>query len=91
MSLVLGHCWVGEAIGGAGMLLPAWGRCRGGPGTAHSAHKHQQSGPTLIWQRPHLYYGPSAQVWDLGSRNKDVAVPRALWYGLEFVRYTLYR
>ncbi len=28
-------------------------------------------------------------VWDFGSRNKKRGVPRALWYGLEFVRFAL--
>jgi hypothetical protein len=26
-------------------------------------------------------------VWDFGSRNKKRGVPRAVWYGLEFLRY----
>jgi hypothetical protein len=28
-------------------------------------------------------------VYDYGSRNKKRGVPRALWYGLEFVRFAL--
>jgi hypothetical protein len=28
-------------------------------------------------------------VWDCGCRNKHNGAPRALWYGLEFVRFAL--
>lgn len=28
-------------------------------------------------------------VYDFGSRNKKRGVPRALWYGTEFIRYAL--
>lgn len=38
-----------------------------------------------------LALGRQCLVWDLGSRNKKRAAPRAIWYGLEFVKYTLYR
>ncbi|KAG1666767.1 hypothetical protein FOA52_004603 [Chlamydomonas sp. UWO 241] len=38
-----------------------------------------------------LAQGHCCLMWDLGSRNKEVGVPRAMWYGLEFVRYVLYR
>ena len=34
---------------------------------------------------------PRCLVWDLGSRNKEIGIPRAIWYGLEFIRYVLYR
>jgi len=30
-------------------------------------------------------------VYDFGSRNKKRGAPRALWYGLEFMRYVLMR
>lgn len=43
-------------------------------------------GPDLLL---HLATGHCCLVWDLGSRNKKRGVPRALWYGLEFIRYTL--
>lgn len=33
--------------------------------------------------------GYSCVVYDYGSRDKKRGVPRALWYGLEFVRYAL--
>ncbi|GIL68504.1 hypothetical protein Vafri_21771 [Volvox africanus] len=33
-------------------------------------------------------YDCSCLVYDCGSRGRD-GTPRALWYGLEFVRYTL--
>ena len=26
-------------------------------------------------------------MWDFGSRNKKRGVPRAVWYGLEFLRF----
>ena len=31
----------------------------------------------------------SCVVYDFGSRDKKRGVPRALWYGTEFVRYAL--
>ena len=31
----------------------------------------------------------SCLVYDFGSRNKKRGAPRAVWYGLEFVRYAL--
>jgi hypothetical protein len=31
----------------------------------------------------------SCIVWDCGCRNKHNGAPRALWYGLEFVRFAL--
>lgn len=37
----------------------------------------------------HLALGHCCLVYDFGSRNKKRAAPRALWYGLEFVRYAL--
>lgn len=43
-------------------------------------------GPDLLL---HLATAHTCLIWDLGSRNKKRAVPRALWYGLEFVRFTL--
>lgn len=43
-------------------------------------------GPDLLF---HLATGRCCLVWDLGSRNKKRAVPRALWYGLEFIRFSL--
>lgn len=33
-----------------------------------------------------LAMGSTCLVWDFGSRNKKRGVPRALWYGLEFLR-----
>jgi hypothetical protein len=33
----------------------------------------------------------SCIVWDCGCRNKHNGAPRALWYGLEFVRFALQR
>ena len=36
---------------------------------------------------PHTGY--NCIVYDYGSRNKKRGVPRALWYGLEFVRFAL--
>ncbi|GBF97550.1 hypothetical protein Rsub_10151 [Raphidocelis subcapitata] len=36
-----------------------------------------------------LALGHSCCVWDLGSRNKAKGAPRALWGGLEFVRWCL--
>lgn len=33
--------------------------------------------------------GYNCMVYDYGSRNKKRGVPRALWYGLEFVRFAL--
>jgi len=36
-----------------------------------------------------LAAGRCVLVWDYGSRNRKRAVPRALWYGLEFVRFSL--
>ena len=37
----------------------------------------------------HLALGHCCLIYDLGSRNKKRAAPRAVWYGLEFIRYTL--
>ena len=37
----------------------------------------------------HLALGHCCLVYDFGSRNKKRGAPRALWYGLEFVRYCL--
>lgn len=39
----------------------------------------------------HLALGHCCLVWDFASRNKKRGIPRALWYGLEFVNYTLRR
>ena len=36
-----------------------------------------------------LALGYSCVVYDFGSRDKKRGVPRALWYGTEFVRYAL--
>ena len=36
-----------------------------------------------------LALGYSCVVYDFGSRDKKRGVPRALWYGVEFVRYAL--
>ena len=36
-----------------------------------------------------LALGNCCLVYDLGSRNKKRGAPRAVWYGLEFVRYAL--
>jgi hypothetical protein len=33
----------------------------------------------------------SCVVWDTGCRNRKTGAPRALWYGLEFIRFTLNR
>lgn len=33
----------------------------------------------------------SCVVWDTGCRNRKTGSPRALWYGLEFIRFTLNR
>lgn len=30
-------------------------------------------------------------IWDCGSRNRNNGAPRAVWYGVEFVRYALNR
>jgi len=37
----------------------------------------------------HLALGHVCLVYDFGSRNKKRGAPRALWYGLEFIRYAL--
>ncbi|GAB4816209.1 hypothetical protein N2152v2_003255 [Parachlorella kessleri] len=39
----------------------------------------------------YLALGHCCLVYDLGSRNKKRGAPRALWYGLEFVKYALTR
>ncbi|DBA85294.1 TPA: hypothetical protein ACH3X2_005986 [Trebouxia sp. C0005] len=39
----------------------------------------------------HLALGHCCLVWDFASRNKKRGIPRALWYGLEFVNYVLRR
>lgn len=39
----------------------------------------------------HLALGHCCLVWDFASRNKKRGIPRALWYGLEFVTYVLRR
>eukprot|EP00873_Tetraselmis_striata_P034331 jgi/Tetstr1/454595/TSEL_041489.t1 len=36
-----------------------------------------------------LAAGHCCLVWDYGSRNRKRAVPRAIWYGLEFARFAL--
>jgi hypothetical protein len=33
----------------------------------------------------------SCVVWDTGCRNRKTGAPRALWYGLEFIRFALNR
>ncbi|KAL3131777.1 hypothetical protein ABBQ38_007494 [Trebouxia sp. C0009 RCD-2024] len=38
-----------------------------------------------------LALGHCCLVWDFGSRNKKRGIPRALWYGVEFVTYILRR
>eukprot|EP00188_Purpureofilum_apyrenoidigerum_P003348 Plantae.Rhodophyta-Purpureofilum_apyrenoidigerum.ctg3475.p2 GENE.Plantae.Rhodophyta-Purpureofilum_apyrenoidigerum.ctg3475~~Plantae.Rhodophyta-Purpureofilum_apyrenoidigerum.ctg3475.p2 ORF type:complete len:282 (-),score=43.49 Plantae.Rhodophyta-Purpureofilum_apyrenoidigerum.ctg3475:227-1072(-) len=35
----------------------------------------------------HVATGHNCYVYDLASRSKKYGVPRAIWYGLEFVRY----
>lgn len=39
----------------------------------------------------HLALGHCCLVYDFGSRNKKRGAPRAIWYGLEFIRYALAR
>lgn len=39
----------------------------------------------LFW----LAQGHTVLVYDYGSRNKKRGVPRAIWYGLEFLKYVL--
>lgn len=39
----------------------------------------------LFW----LAQGHTVLVYDFGSRNKKRGAPRALWYGLEFLKYVL--
>ncbi|KAL4447627.1 hypothetical protein ABPG75_004846, partial [Micractinium tetrahymenae] len=38
-----------------------------------------------------LALGQCCLVYDFGSRNKKRGAPRAVWYGLEFIRYALRR
>ncbi|KAI7837578.1 hypothetical protein COHA_008591 [Chlorella ohadii] len=38
-----------------------------------------------------LALGQTCLVYDLGSRNKKRGAPRAVWYGLEFIRFALRR
>jgi hypothetical protein len=51
---------------------------------------HPESHPfqRLSAEPPHPS-GYNCMVYDYGSRNKKRGVPRALWYGLEFVRFAL--
>lgn len=39
----------------------------------------------------YLALGECCLVYDFGSRNKETGASRAIWYGLEFLRYTLRR
>ena len=39
----------------------------------------------------HLALGRVCCIWDYGSRNKKRGVPRAFWYGLEWIRWYLER
>jgi hypothetical protein len=39
----------------------------------------------------HLALGYSCIIWDFGSRNRRRGVPRAIWFGIEFVRFALAR
>ena len=36
-----------------------------------------------------LALGQTCLIYDFGSRNKKRAAPRAIWYGLEFIKYAL--
>jgi hypothetical protein len=45
--------------------------------------------PLALSALQHPHPTRSCYVWDLGSRNKKRGAPRALWAGLEFVRWCL--
>jgi len=47
---------------------------------ARLRQRHAANRPLTIATR-------SCLVWDFGSRNRKRGVPRAIWYGLEFLRY----
>eukprot|EP00891_Asterochloris_glomerata_P009942 jgi/Astpho2/9942/Aster-x0879 len=38
-----------------------------------------------------LALGRRCLVWDYGSRSRRDGVPKALWYGIEFIKYALRR
>jgi len=45
-------------------------------------------GPTLLI---HLAMGTTCYIHDFGSRNKKRKAPRAVWYGVTFVKYALHK
>lgn len=59
-------------------------RAHHSPSSTASRHLGRAPGPVHLTR-------PAAPcrclVWDFGSRNRKRGVPRAIWYGLEFLRY----
>merc|ERR1712216_610394 len=39
----------------------------------------------------YLALGHDCYIYDLGSRNKKRKAPRAVWYGITFIKYALHR
>ena len=52
----------------------------------HLERLMQELDPTLLLA---LAMGHTALVYDFGSRNRKRGAPRAIWYGIEFIRYAL--